>query len=138
MEEFLTKADFITIITTAALDNLTDGSDEIIDTMILEALMEMISYLHTRYDVEALFAEGSLVHPSLQMYCKDIVLYHLHSRHHQRPMPDIRLKRYQAAIKWLVDIQEQKIDPFSFIEGMTESKSLIKAGGNAKRENHQL
>ena len=138
MPDFLVKADFITIITTAALDNLTDANDAIIETMIVEAILEMTAYLDARYDVTALFAGDGLMHPTLQMYCKDIVLYHLHSRHHQRPMPEIRLMRYQAAIKWLVNIQEQKIDPFSLIEGLTETKSIIKSGGNPKRENHQL
>lgn len=135
---FLEKADFITIISTAAIDSLTDGNDAIIDTMIVEAILEMTSYLEARYEVTVLFSGDGLVHPTVQMYCKDIVLYHLHSRHHQKPMPEVRLNRYKKALQWLLDVQEQKLNPFAYVEELANEKSIVRAGGNPKRENHQL
>lgn len=137
MADFLVKADFITIITTAALDNLTDGNDAIIDTMIVEAKLEMASYLGVRYNEAELFTGDAVVSATLQMYCKDIVLYHLYSRHAQKPIPEIRIKRYHKAMQWLVDVQEQKCNPLSYLESYTANKALVKTGGNPKRENHQ-
>jgi phage gp36-like protein len=138
MADFLLKADFITIISTTALDSLTDSNDAIIDKMVDEAKLELISYLGVRYNIVELMAGDSALLPTLQMYCKDIVLYHLYSRHAHKTIPDIRIKRYQKALQWLIDVQEQKCNPFEYLPGFGETKSIIKSGGNPKRENHQL
>lgn len=138
MADFLVKADFITIIPTAALDKLTDGNDTIIETMIVEAKLEIASYLGVRYNEAELFTGDIAVTATLQMYCKDIVLYHLYSRHAHRPMPDIRLKRYEKALQWMIDVQEQKCNPLSYLESYGANKALVKTGGNTKRENHQV
>lgn len=135
---FLLKEEFVTIISIAALDNLSNNNDDVIDTMIVEAILEMMSYLGARYDdLEELLAEDGLLHPTLKMYCKDIVLYHLHSRHHQKQMPQIREKRYLKALQWLADVQAQKINPFAFMDIDVETNALVKAGGNTKRNNYQ-
>lgn len=134
---FLEKDDFITIISVAALDNLTDGNDAIIETMIIEGILEMMSYMEARYELAELFDDGGFPHPTIQMYCKDIVVYHLHSRKHLRGMPNIRQTRYEKALQWCRDVQAQKVNPFAYLNLDVDTKPLVKTGGNTKRENHQ-
>jgi hypothetical protein len=68
------------------------------------------------------------------MFGKDIALYHLHCRHHLKAVPEMRVKRYHQALQWMADVCAQKINPINLPDG---PNTLIRAGGNTKRENHQ-
>ena len=131
---FLVKEKSNTIIRITVIDKLTDGDDGIINTLIETAVDEMKSYLRSGYDL-AIFTgeEGTML---LNMYCKDITLYHLFSRHNQSQIPLIRDIRYKQAIAWLNDVQAQKITVGLTLLTETE-KALVQSGGNTKRNNHQ-
>ena len=134
MASFLEKPDYIFSISTEVLDTLTGGNDEIITQLSLEAIEEAKSYLIVRYDLKAIFmATGDARNKTILMYCKDIALYHIYSIFTFREMPEIRYTRYKKAIQWLEQVREQKINP----EGLPINKTLIKAGSNEKRDNHQ-
>lgn len=45
------------------------------------------------------------------MYCVDIALYHIHSRIAPNNIPELRHKRYEAAIDWLHMCAEGKVTP---------------------------
>ena len=132
---FLVKEQFNTIISITVIDKLTAGDDGIINTLIDTAIDEMKSYLVSRYDL-AIFTgeEGTML---LNMYCKDITLYHLFSRSNQSQIPTIRETRYKQAIAWLNDVQDQKINPVGLTLLTDTEKALVKTGGNTKRNNHQ-
>lgn len=136
MPTFLIKDDFKTITTTAIIDKLTGGDDSIIETLVETAVDEMKGYLTSRYNLIAIFDSGESC-PVLNMYCKDIALYHLFSRSNQNQIPLIRETRYKAALKWLDDVQNQKINPPELPLLNDAEKALVKAGGNTKRNNHQ-
>lgn len=139
MPAYIEKSDFITIITTTALDLQTGGDDNIIAEMSNEAVAEMKAFLATRYDVDVVFGvSGDERHKTVLMYAKDIALYHIFSRRHTHPMPDIRNKRYENALKWLKDVQDQIINPTDLPVASDAAKAMVKTGGNTKRENHQL
>ena len=95
----------------------------------------MKSYLRSGYDL-AIFTgeEGTML---LNMYCKDITLYHLFSRHNQSQIPLIRDIRYKQAIAWLNDVQAQKITPVGLTLLTETEKALVQSGGNTKRNNQQ-
>jgi phage gp36-like protein len=135
---FIDKADFFTIISITALDELTGYDDNIVIEMADEAVEEMKAFLNTRYNITIIFyATGADRNKMLLMYGKDIALYHIHSRHHLRSMPEMRIKRYQQALQWLKDVQEQKINPVGLVLTTDPAKDMVKTGGNIKRENHQ-
>ena len=130
------KGSFTTIISIAVIDKLTGGDDGIINTLIDTAVEEMKSYLCSRYDVAYIFDSGGTT-MLVNMYCKDITLYHLFSRSNQNQIPLIRETRYKAAIEWLNNVQEQKINPVGLRLLSDPEKAMVKAGGNTKRNNHQ-
>ncbi|MBK8847304.1 MAG: DUF1320 family protein [Bacteroidetes bacterium] len=132
---FIEKADFNTIIPASNLDFITGNDDDILLEMADEAVEEMKSYLAERYAVSEIFAaSGGDRNKTLLMYGKDIALYHLFSRRHQYRIPEIRAKRYDAAVKWLKNVQQQIINPTLL---QSSGIKTIIGGGNIKRENHQ-
>ena len=49
----------------------------------------------------AFWTHGDNRSSELVMYCCDMALYHIHSRIAPRNIPDLRVKRFDEAIKWL-------------------------------------
>lgn len=132
---FLVKTDFRTSIALDTLDGLTGSDDTIWQDICDEAVIEMIGYLNSRYDAKSIFqAVGVNRDKTIMMYCKDIVLYHLFSSYNFREIPQIRITRYAAALQWMKDVTEQRINPEGFPLG---TKTLIKSGSNDKRVNQQ-
>jgi hypothetical protein len=51
------------------------------------------------------------------MYCTDITVYHLHARNNPRGITELRVKRYDDAIKWLDRVMtNQENPPFPLID----------------------
>ncbi len=133
---FLSKIDFRFSISTAVIDSITGGDDSIVDELAAEAIEEMKSYLNERYDVVTVFsATGTARNKMIVMYCKDIALYHLYSIPTLMTIPDNRINRYSKALTWLKDVRDQKLN----INGLTVNvaNSLVKSGGNDRRESYQ-
>jgi phage gp36-like protein len=132
---FLVKNDYLTSIKTATLDGLTGSNDGLLNEISKDAVEEMKGYLNARYDVAHIFdVPVDPRHRTILMYCKDIAIYHLYSMNTAIPMPEIRATRYHAAINWLEQVCQQKINP----EGLPfNTKSFVKTGGNELRINHQ-
>ena len=77
-----------------------------------QAQAEMESYLRERYDLAAIFsAEGNDRNPLIKMFMVDIAVYHLFCAIAPRNIPQIRLDRYNAAIKWLDMVRKGQISP---------------------------
>lgn len=135
MGTFLVKEDYAFSINIPVLDALTGGDDAIIDELSAEAVEEMKAFLNARYDVTSIFEQsGESRNKIIVMYCKDIALYHIFSIYNFRMIPGIRKKRYEAALNWLQEVNEQKINP----EGLPNNeKSFVKTGSNEKRISHQ-
>ncbi len=132
---FLEKTDYRFSIRLTVLDSLTGADDTIVEEISDEAMEEMKSYLASRYDTGTIFsATGTDRNKTIVMYCKDIALYHFYSISTLMAMPEVRVNRYNKAIKWLEQVSEQKINP----DGLpVNSISMVKVGGNEKRNNHQ-
>src|SRR5947207_12315131 len=109
---FLAKTDFKYSIDLTVLDALTGADDSIWVELSDEAVLEMKSFLNSRFDVTTIFtAVGLLRDKSIVMYCKDISLYHLYSIYSFKNIPQIRVNRYNHALQWLQDVNAQKINP---------------------------
>ncbi len=133
---FFVKADLKYAIDLTVLDSLTGSDDTIIDELVAEGITEMKAILSARYDVNSIFSVGGTGrHKTIVMYLRDIVLYHIFSISNLGTIPDIRVQRYQAALQWMKDVNEQTINLDTL---PLNDKELIKYGSNDKRENHQL
>lgn len=136
---FINKSDYPSSIHTEILDAITRSNDNIVTEQSNTATSEMSGYLSSRYDVEAIFsATGDNRHPVVLLFAKDIALYHMHQIWNPVNIPDIRVKRYDDAIKWLTAVQEGKINPpdLPLREDDSETnKQYIAYGSNPKRNN---
>lgn len=80
------------------------------------------------------WTKGDNRNQQLVNYVIDIALYHVHSRIAPRNIPDLRVKRYDDAIKWLRMAGEGKITAdLPLIQ--PKSGSRIRWGGNVRTQN---
>ncbi len=131
--EFLTTQDFKTLIKDKILDDVIQADETILDDMERMAIGEMSSYLKRRFDTTAIFAaRNEERNPVIILKLLDIVIYHLHSRINPRQIPDLRVERYENAIKWLQDVAKDIIDPdLPTVE--REAGGVISWGSEPKR-----
>lgn len=109
---FITDDDYKVVIGDQALKVITQISDENRTNAELEAQEEIAGYLRPKYDCTAIFAaEGNERNRLVVMYCCDIALYHMAASLPQKMGMEIRLERYERAIKWLEGVQAGKILP---------------------------
>lgn len=134
---FINKADFDDSIYNEIRDVLTRGDDSTLDSLALQAIDEVAGYLSARYDTAKIFAAtGNSRNKTILMWCKDITLYHLHSRGNPSQIPDIRVKRYDDAIKSLKAVQKQELNLPDLPLLEDDTSNYIKYGFNDKRNNH--
>lgn len=129
---FLTEADYNVQVRTEIKNLLTGGSSETLEKAELAAQAEMESYLRARYDVAEIFNKtGAERHPVIIMYMIDVVLYHLHSNISPRNVPQLRMDRYDAAIKWLTMVSKEQINPD--LPLLPDNESIVFKGGSREK-----
>ena len=106
--QYLTMQDLYTYIDAGTLDAITGGDNTLLDKIELQAAQDMKAYINVRYDADALFGNMPEV---VKMYLVDILLYHLHSRISPDHIPQLRIDRYNEAVKWLEKIAGGFINP---------------------------
>lgn len=82
----------------------------------------------------AKWASGDNRDQQLVMYLIDIALYHVHSRIAPRNIPDLRTRRYEAAIDWLKMCADGSVTP-NLPLLQPRQGSRIRFGGNVKNIN---
>lgn len=108
---FLTEEDYI-MTSDTALKVLQQSSEEKRERAERMAIEEVSGYLRSRYDTKKVFAAtGSERNDLIVMRTCDVALYHLSSWLPNRMGHDIRLERYELALKWLEGVQAGKITP---------------------------
>lgn len=112
MNNFITSDDYDQAIHAEILSAIIRDDEAIIEMIEDRAVQEMIGYLSSRYDVDAIFAKtGSERHPLILGFCIDIVLYHLHAIHNPMKFPQMRQDRYDRAIDWLKGVRSGETQP---------------------------
>lgn len=136
---FLTETDYATLIKDAALNQVTQGNQGIVDECELMAQQEMESYLNQRFDVASIFdATGDDRNRLIVMYLIDITLYHLHSRITPRNIPEIREDRYNTAIVWLSKVAKGELTPrLPRLENEDEETTVRSTFNSNTKFNHQ-
>jgi phage gp36-like protein len=131
---FLADADFNVQIRSYIKGIISGNSADTLTAAEAMAIEEMTGYLAVKYDVEAIFsANGADRNPLIIMYCIDILLYHMHSNITPNDIPQIRMDRYDRAIKWLQEVSQDKLNPtLPLDESNTGSGGSITLGGDKK------
>lgn len=108
---FLTEEDYI-VASNTALSVLQQCSQDKRETAERMAIEEVSGYLRSRYDVKKIFAAtGNGRNSVVVLRTCDVALYHLSAWLSNKMGHEIRLERYELALKWLEGVQAGKITP---------------------------
>lgn len=83
----------------------------------------------------AKWVSGDSRNQQLVNYCIDITLYHVHSRISPRNIPELRVKRYDDAIKWLKGAAQGTYITADLPLVQPKQGMRIRFGGNTKVQN---
>lgn len=109
---FIDQEDFKVVASESSLKVITQSDPDNIENAINEAVEEVAGYLRPKYDCEKAFSmEGKQRNSQLVMYTVDIALYNMVACLPQRMGSEVRVERYERAIKWLEGVQSGKIVP---------------------------
>lgn len=96
--------------------------------------MGALVYNNQSIDNTGVFAQGDNRNHQLVNICIDITLYHIHSRISPRNIPDLRVKRYDDALRWLRQISNGELTAdLPLIQ--PKSGQRIRWGGSIKQQN---
>lgn len=139
MSRFLNDNDYKKQVQTW-IKNIVQTDAETLADAELAAETEMKTYLNTRFDVAAIFSRTQQTTERdalIVLYLVDITLYHLFTNISPDMIPDLREKRYKAAIQWLKDVATGKITPLLPVRD-PQAEDTVQAftyGGNKKYHN---
>lgn len=134
---FIDKADYADVINSNVLDDITEVSNDKIDSCEARAIGFMSGYLNNRFDVATIFAQtGTNRNAEILGYAKDITLYYLHRLVNWRQVPAARVDAYKQAVEWLEKVNVGTINPPSLPVLPNGQKDYILFGSNPKRNNH--
>lgn len=140
MANFITTEDYNASIHQEILDAVIRSDSTIIEVVEDRAIAEMRGYMSRRYDCDKVFsAEGKERNELVLMMAIDIAIYHLFCIHNPRMMPEIRVERYERAIKWLEGIRKGDItvDGLPEVESeVMDTASQFQIRSNRKRNNN--
>ena len=136
---YLTAAEISTHLYVGVVNEINRDDATILENAIAAALAEARGYL-TAYDSDTIFtATGDDRNPILLLYIKDITVWHYIQLSNPSVEMELRLKRYEQAIKFLEKVQSGKVNPslpYLATPPPGETKSYLKYGGNDKRINN--
>lgn len=133
---YLTATEIQTHLYNGVVDEISRADTTILDTAISAAIEEAKGYL-TAYDIESVFAAtGDDRNPILLLYIKDITIWHYIQLANPAVDMQLRMERYEKAVKWLEKVQSGKTNPnlpYPTVPPPAEANNYIKWGGNNKR-----
>jgi len=140
MANFINPEDYDASIHQEILDAVIRSDRQIVEICEDRAIAEMRGYLSARYDCDRVFsAEGKERNQLVLMMALDIAIYHIFSIHNPRNMSQIRIDRYERAVKWLNGVRSGDIAVDGLPEAEQEAKdaaSQFRMRSNPKRINH--
>lgn len=140
MANFITTEDYNASIHQEILDAVIRSDSTIIEVVEDRAIAEMRGYMSRRYDCDKIFnATGDERHQLVLMMAIDIAIYHLFCIHNPRMMSEMRVERYERAIKWLEGVRKGDITVDGLPEVTVEVKdasSQFQIRSNRKRNNN--
>jgi hypothetical protein len=138
---YLTPDEINTHLYGEIVNEINRNDITLLNKAIDAAIAEAESYL-TMYDLTAIFsAVGDERNPILLLYIKDVTVWHYIQLSNPSVDMQLRLDRYEYAIKFFEKIQVGKANPnlplpADPVDGNIQPESFLKWGGNKKRHNH--
>lgn len=136
---FLSPEEVKTHLYNGVVDEISRADVTILQSAIDAAIEEARGYL-TAYDVAAIFAAtGDNRNPILLLYVKDITVWHYIQLANPAVDMQLRLDRYEKAIKWFEKVQSGKTNPdlpYPVVDPPMQADNYIKWGGNYKRNSN--
>jgi phage gp36-like protein len=136
---YLSDDDYKTMIQDEDLEIVQQSDESVRQKAELTAIEEVKGYLRSRYDVAQIFpdmpADPDTRNQVIVMIAMDITLYHLHASVPTRLVPELRVKRYDDAIKWLDKVQTGKVNPGLPLIGAADPGAPIRFGSQEKIDN---
>ena len=140
---FLTPEEISTHLYGEVTTEINRGDNTKLTTAISAAIAEAKGYL-TGYDVAAIFnAVNDNRNPILLLYVKDIAVWHYIQLSNPGVEMQLRLDRYNFAVKWFEKVQSGKTNPdlpypaapvdASGQPNPSAAENFIKFGSNTKR-----
>ena len=133
--DYIKKSDILKVINQEHLDYIIEKDTTKLDLAEATAIEELTAYIDIRYNAGTTFLiqnKKSL----LAMYVVDIMLYHLHTRISTDNVPEIRIKRYEAAMEWADKVADGYINAGLPTKPTEENSTTIRFGGNKKQTHY--
>jgi phage gp36-like protein len=106
---FLNQEDFKTVIKSDNLGQMLNNDFSILDMLELSAIALIKTYLKNKYDLTNAFnAEDRNNH--MVSICIDIMLYDLYAKVSPKQVSEVRVVRYDAAIKFLEMVAKGELE----------------------------
>lgn len=126
----ITVAELNTVAPDEVIHAITDSNDAIAEKIIEETAQTVKSYLHHRYDIEAIFsATGDDRHPDLLRIIKEIAIYRIYTRRTRDAINEAAMHRYEYAMRELKDIAKGVIHPHGLPLLTQQTASIFFKGG---------
>lgn len=136
---YLTADEISTHLYGEVTDLISRGDSSKLEEAIDAATDEAKGYL-SAYDTDAIFAAtGTDRAPVLLLFVKDIAVWHYIQLANPAVEMQLRLDRYEKAVKWLEKVQSGKVVPQLAYKPVTApdvQNNYVKWGGNIKRRNY--
>ena len=121
---FIVKADLLTYIDEAVIDQLTDDNDSYVTEVIKDAETRIKERISARFDTTVELAKtGGNRNRSLLKCCINLAIYYLFERLYTDVIPEGRTQGMTAAEKWLDDAISGNIQ-----SGLTEVDAAATQG----------
>lgn len=109
MSTYVSADDYLPRIQDAKLQQIIASDDTLLDEVEQTAIVIIKDALHTRYDVEAIFAlTGNSRHRQVVRWVISLALYFLHERIPDRATPPRVIKNYDDTLAYLLEIEDGK------------------------------
>lgn len=109
MSTYITAGDYLPRIQDAKLQQIIQSDSTILDEAEQSAIVIVRDALHTRYDVDAIFAlTGNNRHLQVVRWVITLALYFLYERVPDRVTPPRVIKNYDDTLAYLLEIEDGK------------------------------
>jgi hypothetical protein len=133
---FIDQIDYRKYISDARLLQIIDNEPAILDEAEITAIQNVRDALHSRYDVDLIFAQtGASRKTQVVQWCVWLVLYYVHNRIPDKVVPERIQRNYEIALDILKDIEDAKksveLPQLQNTDGSEVTK--VRFGGNKPR-----
>lgn len=121
-------------------NDLTDNTESIELTCEGQAIAKVKSYLHGRFDVDAMYAQtGDSRNPLLVLHTLNVFVYLLYRRLNPRKMPDEVKDDHSETLEWLAMVANGKVNPaFTALPDDQSSSTDLRFGGATPLGGHRF